>query len=327
MIKKALTLFTASLLLILSSCGNNAKSEKVEDLILDAAEVDYNTTYARIDSIGTEYYVQSEFRDPYTQNIFISESGVIGKLYMGSEIEEGELICEELIDGLEDELEKQKLITDAAEDTYNNLIRSGVAGAELEYAQINYESEKIKYDKLLDKAENAKIYAPCSGRIKIDTDSIYAGAEVYAGQYLGQIADSGQTYLCAFVYYEPLADVNFGSKVQIIQGNVVNTEGKVIDIIYVDRGADYSGYYYVIDTPEDAGFLDFGTIDVIFNIDKKDGAVVIPKTALKQIGTRQYVNVIIDGTKVEIDVETGISNDRDIEITSGLSGGEEIIVT
>ena len=324
MFKRAVAMLSALLLLLLSSCSGKTDSENLEGIILDAADVEYNTEIAAIDSIGTEYYVQSEFINPYLQDVYFSEGGIISKIYTGSEIEEGELICELLVDGLEDDIDKQKLITKAAEDTYNNLVKTGVKGTELEYAKINYESEKLKYDKLLGRQENTKIYAPCSGTVKMN--EFHAGDWVFPGQHLCSVSDSRQNYLCSFVRGDALADVNFGSKVQIQQGEAIHTEGKVIDIIYQDRGPDYSGYYYVIDTPEDVNFLGFGTINVIFSIEKKDGVVVVPKKSVKEVEGRKYVNVLIDGTKVEMDVETGLSNKNFIEITSGLSGGEEIIV-
>lgn len=327
--RKTAALLSVLMLLFLSSCGaqaDNKNPENIDDIIIKADEVEFETFVAKIDSIGPEYHVAGEFRNPYSQNLFFGESGIIYKIYTGTEVNEGDLICEELIEGLSDEIDKQKLITDAAEETYNNLIKAGVKGNELEYARIDYESEKSKYDRLLRRSENTKVYAPCSGTLKIDHNELYAGAEVYSGQYLGEIADSNDKYLCAFVYQVPLKDVNFGSKVRIVQGNVVDVESKVVDIIYKDMGLDFSGYYYVIDVPEGTRFLDFGEIDIVFSVNKKEGAVIVPRMALKLVNGRQYVNVLMDGSSVEIDVETGLMTDYYVEILSGLSGGEEIIM-
>lgn len=325
--RKTAALLSAIMLLFLPSCGAQTgnNSENIDDIIIKADEVKFETFTARIDSIGPEYHVTGEFRNPYSQNLFFGESGIIYKIYTGSEVSEGDLICEELIEGLADEIDKQKLITDAAEETYNNLRKAGVKGNELEYARIDYESEKGKYDKLIRKSENTKVYAPCSGTLKVDHNELYAGAEVYSGQYLGEISDSNDKYLCAFVYKQPLKDVNFGSKVRIVQGNVIDAESKVVDIIYKDMGPDFSGYYYVIEIPEGTRFLDFGEIDIIFSVNKKDGVIIVPRMALKQVNGRQYVNVLMDGSSVEIDVETGLLTDNYVEIISGLSGGEEII--
>ncbi|MBR1723545.1 MAG: RND transporter, partial [Ruminococcus sp.] len=54
--------------------------------------------------------------------------------------------------------------------------------------------------------------------------------------------------------------------------------------------------------------------------------VIVPAEAIKTSKERTYVNLLVDGTKIEQDVETGIEDGERTEILSGLSGGEEVIV-
>lgn len=325
-LKRIMSVAAALSVVSLSACGAQSESVSVSDIILNADEVEYNTVEAEIGSIGESYHTQADFLNPYVEYVYIKQNGVVGQIFVGDEISEGELICEEIVDDISEELEKQKVIADAAEETYNSLLASGVGGTELEKAQINYELEKNKYDRLLAESEQSRIYAPCSGKIDVDSDNVYAGAAVEEGQFLCRIYDDSQTCLCAFVRSAELEGVEFGSKVIVTQEQIVNVEGTVIDIKYVDQGSDYSGYYYVIDVPEDTPFVEFAQIHVEFNINRKDNVVVVPLRALKQVEDRKYVNVLIDGVKVEIDVETGLMSDDEVEILSGLSGGEKIVV-
>ena len=53
---------------------------------------------------------------------------------------------------------------------------------------------------------------------------------------------------------------------------------------------------------------------------------VVPQKAVKKLDGRNYVNLLVDGVKIEQDVELGIEDNDNVEILSGLSGGEEIIL-
>ena len=309
----------------LSACGNSSDSgESVP--IYNVKDVNYDTINADYGTIQEAYYVEGNLRYPYSQYVVSEQNGVINKLFNGMNIEKGQLICELTIDGIDDRLEEQKVIADAAEETYKQLKKSGTK-TEIEYAEITYELEKNKYDKLVEEKAAACIYAPCSGTIKIDTDNCYTGAYLSDGQYLCSITDESKSSLCAFVYGDKLDNVNFGSSVTAKQGELINTSGTVSDIIFVDGGPDYSGYMYVIDVPDDITFVDYGTIDVVFNVYEKDNVIVVRNDAIKTVGDRTYVNVLIDGAKIETDVECGIVGDKNTEIINGLSGGELLIIS
>lgn len=323
--KKLLAVFMSVCMCCMSACGSGTDStESVE--IYDAEEIKYDTYTVELGVIKEAYYAKAEFDYPYSENIFIMQNGIITKMFNGTEIEAGAVICEQIVDGLQEQIEEQKLILDAAEETYTSLKNSGASANDIEYAQINYQLEKNAYDKLMKKQEEATVYAPFSGNIRIETEGCYAGAQVYDGQYLATITDKSQSYLCSFVYGDKLENVNFGSSVTIKQGAIVECSGMVVDIIERDGGTDYAGFLYVIEPEEDSGLKDFGTIDVIFDVYEKDNVVVVPHSAVKQVGGRTYVNVLIGGNKIETDVELGIEGADEIEILSGLYGGEQLII-
>lgn len=325
--KMLLLLITAAVCLGACSCSSDGNSESA-DILTSAEEISFNTVKAEIGTVGTTYYAEGAFRSPYVEVVKVPQDGVVKKLFTGDEIQKGELICEIMIEGLDEEYETQKLIAEAAEQSYNNIKSSSASKNDLEYAQIIYEQEKLKLDRIIEKMADTKIYAPCSGKVSRRKDSsVRAGDYVREGTFLCEISNDEQRTLTAFVYGESLQNVNFGSRVKVRQGNVVNFESTVTDIVFLDGGTDYSGYFYLIDVPEGTEFLDFTTIDIIFDINTKDNVVYIPPKALNKVGDRYYVNALIDGAKVEIDVEIGIESDDKTEIVSGLDGGEELIVS
>ncbi len=84
-------------------------------------------------------------------------------------------------------------------------------------------------------------------------------------------------------------------------------------------------YTYVIDTDEDSGLSDL-TVQCIFDVYSKLDTVLVPTSAIKTSKDRTYVNLLIDGTKIEQDVETGLADGKQTEIVAGLSGGEQVII-
>ena len=75
------------------------------------------------------------------------------------------------------------------------------------------------------------------------------------------------------------------------------------------------------------GFSKVGTVaDISYIKEQAENAIVIPKYLVKTLSGKNYVQVYKDGVKKETDVETGISNATEIQIVSGLSEGDEVVV-
>ena len=172
-----------------------------------------------------------------------------------------------------------------------------------------------------------KVDAPCDGEFDIADrhgQELTAFTPVNKGEVLGYTSDKSQKALCVAVYDNPLTNVNFGTAVDIVQG--ANTMGgTVTDIIYNESG-DFSAYVYVITPDEENDMLDLGGIEVVFDVYSRLDTVIVPQKAVKNLDNRTYVNLLVDGVKVEQDVELGIEDNDNVEILSGLSGGEEIIL-
>ena len=83
---------------------------------------------------------------------------------------------------------------------------------------------------------------------------------------------------------------------------------------------------YVITPDEENDMLDLGGIEVVFDVYSRLDTVIVPQKAVKKLDGRNYVNLLVDGVKIEQDVELGIEDNDNVEILSGLSGGEEIIL-
>jgi len=51
----------------------------------------------------------------------------------------------------------------------------------------------------------------------------------------------------------------------------------------------------------------------------------VPNAAIKTQGTQTYVQVLVNGAPVRTTVVTGLANDTDTEITSGLNEGDQVV--
>ena len=54
--------------------------------------------------------------------------------------------------------------------------------------------------------------------------------------------------------------------------------------------------------------------------------ILTNENLIKTLAGREYVQVFKDGEKIEVDVETGITNATEVQILSGLSEGDEVVV-
>lgn len=66
--------------------------------------------------------------------------------------------------------------------------------------------------------------------------------------------------------------------------------------------------------------------NVTITAQRKDNVLLLPNRALESVANRQYVTLRENGVTRKIEVETGLSNDTDTEIISGLSEGQTVVL-
>ncbi len=106
--------------------------------------------------------------------------------------------------------------------------------------------------------------------------------------------------------------------------------GKVFQILYEGKNVSNVITYGVkIVTEHVPGFFRSGmTANVALILDRRDDALIIPTSALKTSGEGTRVMVAgPDGKPVPKNIETGLVTNDSVEVLSGLSAGEEVLVT
>ncbi len=297
--------------------------------IYEAKKVSYKTAKAEIKEISERYTKEGSYGYPYSEKVRFSASGQIDQIYVESEqqVEKGDLLCTLFTDELDERIEEKQVYLEQAQKTLNTLVSEGGDANEIEQAKVDLEIQQLEFDHLNDEKDKYNVYAPCSGYFKMSRQfggGLTRFSWVNEGTVLGTAQDNSEQFLICEIYDNPLNNVNFGTRVELTQGKTT-AGGMVVDIINNDNG-DFSGYIYVVRPDEDNGLFDFGAVQVSFNVYSRQDVVVVPTKAIKKIGDRKFVNLLIDGVKVEQDIETGIEDGSDTEVTGGLSGGEELIL-
>lgn len=292
----------------------------LEPPTLDVADVVYYTyTVTRKDIVSQT--IQSGYLVSGVQaNCFFTKyTGQLKNIYVnpGDFVEEGQLIAEMNNGAIEHLLRTQKLKVELAQLNYSN---SGSAADKLQL-----EIEQSTLEQYQDEYDGGHVYASMSGQVSF-VKTLNPGDTVDPYDVIVTIVDPEK--LCVRATVENAGDFFVDDVVSVevngdyYDGIVVRTPREEIA-----EGDSEGNKVYVEFTGDAPGFGYLGSIGNVTKIKaKSENTLVIPKHVIKTDGDRTYVQVLRNDEKVETDIETGISNAVEIEILSGLSEGEEVIV-
>jgi RND family efflux transporter MFP subunit len=289
-----------------------------------------------VESVATSGYVKA---DRYSQLTFPAGGKIVTvAVKTGEKVKKGQLIAQ--VDAVP---------LNAAYQNALNEYRNTQAAVELEHDNDkNYGSAETfaqkatrtaaevandnAYNNLLaaeDNLRNASIYAPFDG-IMDTVDPGSPGITVPASAANYTIVDPSSVYFDAQVEETDLPNVAVGQIVNIKLDAYPNKvfQGTVTSVGMVAFISSTGGnaYHVRISLPDNSD-LKFrvgmgGDADIIFN--KIENVLKIPATALVTDSTN-YVWTIKNGMAKKVNVEIGGSNADEIQITAGLTEGEEII--
>lgn len=82
-----------------------------------------------------------------------------------------------------------------------------------------------------------------------------------------------------------------------------------------------------VDIPKDMNDLIIGSpVDLMVHIDNRQDALLLPEEAIYQKNGKDFVTVVEDSKTIEREVTLGLESDYMVEILSGLSEGEVILL-
>ena len=314
-------ILTGAVAITVSGCYFFPDEEPMlEPPTLDVSEVVYSTyTAVRKDIVSQTIqsgYIVSNVEE---ECFFTKYTGQLKNIYVnpGDFVQEGDLIAEMNNGAIEHQLNIQHLRVELAQLNYNN---SGSAADRLQL-----EIEQNTLAAYQDEYDGGHVYAPISGQVSF-VKTLNPGDEVNPYDVIVRIVDPEQ--LCISATTTSITDYYVGDEVEVeingdyYAGVVVRTPreeiedgDEVVDKVFVEFTDDAPGFGYL------------GAIgNIIKTAAESPNAIVIPKHIVKTDGDRTYVQVLRDDVKVEVDIETGIETAVEIEVLSGLSEGDKVIV-
>lgn len=177
----------------------------------------------------------------------------------------------------------------------------------------------------------ATLKAPFSGLIT--QVSVKEGSEVKPYQPIMRLIDPTKLVIGVALSQQDLSHIQLGMPAQIEVGTTQLT-GKVIRLPASGEGTGGRGtttderdnlIWIKPDAPLPEGTNRGTFARATFELLAKEDVVKVPKSYLNTYGGRTYVIVREGEAKREVDVETGLETATEVEILSGLKGGERIV--
>jgi len=203
--------------------------------------------------------------------------------------------------------------------------QKAAASAALEAAQSALEQAEANVDK-------ATLLAPMSGTVlRVDVER--GDAVTTAGPDVFMIADLGS--------FEVTANFSEADIVSIVEGQSVQVDfdalpgetstGTVTEVSLMGEvdpsGGSLTTYPVTVSLDSPPELLRVGmTAQISIITDENVDVVAAPVAALNVRGEQIIVNVLRGDTVEEVVVETGVQGSNFVEITSGLVGGETVVI-
>ncbi|WP_019229607.1 efflux RND transporter periplasmic adaptor subunit [Sedimentibacter sp. B4] len=218
-----------------------------------------------------------------------------------------------------------------AKNNYNLLIKGVSSNIKKQYeAQVEEIMIQIK---ILEKSiEQSSIKAEFDG--VITELNVHQGGMTQAGVVVVEIQDENNLGAYVEVLAEDAEDTVVGMPF-VINSKGGNEELKVSRIYpkaktkVSDLGVEQKRVRIEADLgelEENHGYKIGSEMDVVIVLDEKENVLLVDKDAVYDKSGKQYVTVIENNAETEREVTTGIKDDDNIEITSGLKENEVVLI-
>lgn len=327
----------AALSLSLTGCSLlPAEEEALLPPLVKPPQENYRTVEVRKGDIAKEIKGNGNLESYSSESAkFTAEGGRVKEVLVkqGDTVRKGDVLLQLDVGDMDINLKQHELNMIRSRQALNAARQSGDADS-IAIAELQYDIDKIKYDRLLAAFNGKQLVAGIDGQITY-LAPMEPGALVAPHETLVMISDPAKLRIAFQAGTSPdVALVSVGQRVEIELRDKTIVEGKVSqtpssapltdDPVLKERNSKMI-YVDADQLPAEVEIGDSVGIRVLLQ-DKQD-TLIIPRSGLRNYLGRSFVRILEDGDKIrEIDVESGITSSTEVEITAGLEEGMMVVL-
>ena len=219
-----------------------------------------------------------------------------------------------------------------AQNNYNQLIK-GVSGSTRKRYEAEIDFLFLTLESLEKSKENSKIYSDIEGIVtELNT---FVGDIPSAGVLILEIQDpTAKVVLVDFMVEDALRIMPDMRALIVDQSLGVNIDNLKVSRTYPkafitmsELGVEENRQTVEIELSENSEELSYGLeLETRVIVDEPKEALLIPMDAVYVRNGSKYVEALEDGKPVEREIETGIEDNNHVEVTEGLTEGEEVVL-
>ncbi|KKI94198.1 hypothetical protein WQ54_00995 [Bacillus sp. SA1-12] len=325
-----------ALVIPLSACSLLPQEEPVlAPPLVEPAKIDYEVVEVKKGDVIKRVKGLGTVEPAENRPLAFSQSGTRLKkisVKKGELVKKGQLIAEIESGSLAFDLELAEIDLKKAEIKLKQLNAQNADTYSIDLAELDLDSLQLRVEHLKNELEKTRITSPINGIVTFITEK-NAGDAIEAYESIVHVADTSKLQLVySAISGNELVDTKIGMKAEITingkktAGKVVQTPSEV-PVEKIEENPDLyqrSIFIAIENPPKDVKVGD--SIDFEIITGKRENVLIIPKSALRSMAGRDYVQVLEGEAKREIDIEKGLVSDTEVEVIRGLETGDTVIL-
>jgi RND family efflux transporter MFP subunit len=231
--------------------------------------------------------------------------------------------CEETIETLQDNIDSTyKSYSQAV--TSDNIANGEMREDQKQLSQNSISAAQLQIDQLQESLDAYTITAPISGVIETAnlSEHDYATSSSYAF-----VISNKDTMIATYYVSEDVRNTFTVGQTISLEKDDNTYSGEIVEIgSAIDQTTGLFKIKAAV-TGDTSGLLSGTKATVITDTYHEDNAVIIPYDSVYYDGSQAYVYTVVDGKAKKTNIETGLYDNDNIVVTSGLSSSDTVITT
>lgn len=317
--------------LMTTGCGFfPPEEEALPPPLMKPAKIEYQTQAITRGSLSLQLRLAAIFYPEIQKSLsFEKQGGRLKALYVtyGQVVKAGDLIAELDADSLVSSVRIQELEVEKSKLALAKLQADRADAYSIKRADLDLQQQEFRLEDMNRQLAATRVFAPIDGKL-VYLIGASVGENINAYQTVAKVADTG-SLLLKTTSTTGAAELPIGAQVtveylqQVLDGTVVaNPSTLISDPDESMRKAALIRIQGAL--PKDVSLGAYARI--VFVKEKRENVLFLPLNLINLMSGRRYVNVLVDGIRVEKDVEIGLQTDTEAELVKGVAEGDLVIV-